>query len=112
MSEYKGWVNGMNAVMVKGFLVDNDIIAKNVEMSESNYWVYEQINSTIDLFVMDDKKLLYVTKIVCDNDVYEVHTTDNMYDKIFGLDVDDLILRNDGGEIISLSLAIKHNIKL
>lgn len=109
MSGYAEWVNGMNDVRVKSFLVDNDIIAKNVEMSEYNYDVYEQICSKIDLFVMVDKKLLYVTKIVCDHDVYEVHTDDDIFN---GLDVDSLVLEDENSQIISLSLVIKHNIKL
>ena len=36
-------------------LVYNDIIAKNVCMSEQSYWVFEQINSEIDLLVLDER---------------------------------------------------------
>ena len=41
-------------------LVKNDIIAKNVEMSEKYYWVYEQVNSEIDLLVLFLHQSIYI----------------------------------------------------
>ncbi len=90
-------------------LVDSDIIAKNVCMSEKYYWVFEQVNSEIDLLVLDDDSLLYVTKIVCDNDVYEIHTTDN--ENVLDFDADNLVLKSDG-KIVSWQLYVDNHIDL
>ena len=90
-------------------LVDNDIIAKNVCMSEQSYWVFEQINSEIDLLVLDGERLLYVTQIVCDHDVYEVHTTDN--ENILDFDADTLVLKSNG-MIVSWQLYVDNHINL
>lgn len=90
-------------------LVDSDIIAKNVCMSEQSYWVFEQINSEIDLLVLDGERLLYVTQIVCDHDVYEVHTTDN--ENILDFDADNLVLKSNG-MIVSLQLYVDNHINL
>jgi hypothetical protein len=88
-------------------LIDSDIISKNVAMSEPYYWVFEQVNSEIDLMVLDDDTLLYVTKIVCDDDVYEIHTNDSIFD----FDADNLVLKANGtGQIVSWNLYAENNI--
>ena len=89
-------------------LVKNDIIAKNVEVSEKYYWVFEQVNSEIDLMVLDDDTLLYVTKIICDNDDYEIHTKDTI---LHYFDADELVLKANGtGQIVSWNLYAENNI--
>ena len=90
-------------------LVDSDIIAKNVCMSEQSYWVFEQINSEIDLLVLDGDNLLYVTKIVCDHDQYVIHTTDN--ENILDFDADNLVLKSNG-MIVSWHLYANQHINL
>lgn len=90
-------------------LVKNDIISKDVSMSERNYWVFEQCNSEIDLLVLDDDSLLYVTKIICDHDQYEIHTTDN--ENILDFDADTLVLKSNG-MIVSWQLYVDNHINL
>ena len=92
-------------------LIDNDIIFKDASMSEPNYWVFEQCNSEIDLLVLDDDSLLYVTKIICDHDQYEIHTIFN--EDILDFDADNLVLRSrKTGQIVSWQLYVDNHINL
>jgi hypothetical protein len=92
-------------------LVDSQMIFLNIDLSEPSYWIYDQCNCEIDLLVMDDNSLLYVTEIVCDHDQYEIHTIDN--ENILDFDADKLVLRSrKTGHIVSWQLYANQHINL